>query len=124
MTKRDVLWRLAGVAALAGAGGISLLHRELLAEHLSRPATSMEWVLGLLSFLLASFGALLIINGARLREDWVRACDREHGSDDLHADERDAASAEPQRQTRRAVPRSSDARPATVTRPFQRQPTR
>lgn len=75
MNRRDMAWRLGGLVALAAAGGTSLLHRSVLATQVNRPASSLEFVLGLCGFVLASLGVLLLIQGAKLRDGWVRACD-------------------------------------------------
>lgn len=72
MTVGDVGWRFGGVVACVAAGGTSLLHREVLAARGGGPATGAEVVLGLLSFLLASLGVLLLIHGAALRRGWRR----------------------------------------------------
>lgn len=69
MTKRDIIWRVIGAFAIGGAGGTSLLHREVsLATAGASPALA-ELLLGLSSFVLASVGVLLLIHGARLHEN-------------------------------------------------------
>ncbi len=82
MTRRDLAWRLAGMALLGGAGGTSLVHRHVLAAAANRPASAIEIGLGLASFILASFGMLLIINGPHLRDEWRarRIGARQHGA--------------------------------------------
>lgn len=88
MNRRDILHRLAGVACVLGAGASTLLHREVWLTHASGPATGLEAVLGLLTFVLASAGVLLVIGGAGLRDGWKRGCDRaarrreQHGKPD------------------------------------------
>lgn len=72
MTRRDLRWRLAGAILLAAAGGSSLLNRHV-AAGAGQPAP-IETVLGLASFLLASLGILLLINGPRLRDKWRDEC--------------------------------------------------
>ena len=76
MSPRDTVHRLVGVSILLGAGASTLLHREVWLAHASGPATGLEAALGLLTFVLASLGVLLIIGGARLRDGWKRDCDR------------------------------------------------
>lgn len=76
MNRRDILHRLAGVVVLLGAGASTLVHREVWRDHASGPASGLEAALGLLTFGLASFGILLFIGGARLRDGWKRECDR------------------------------------------------
>jgi hypothetical protein len=77
MTKRDLRHRLTGVAILLfGAGGSTLLHRQVWEAHAKGPASALEGALGLLTFALGSLGLLLVINGARLRDGWKRDCDR------------------------------------------------
>ena len=72
MNRTGLLWRLAGVISVTAAWGTSLLHRTVLDARIGGPPSLWEWVLGLLSFALASFGAILLINGAHLREGWDR----------------------------------------------------
>lgn len=74
MTDRDIVWRLGGLLALAAAEGTSLLHQSVLAAHINGPASSLEFVFGLCSFVLASLGVLLLIQGAKLHDSWVRHC--------------------------------------------------
>lgn len=76
MNRRDILHRLAGVAIMVGAGGSTLLHREVWLAHASGAATGLEAALGLLTFVLASFGLLLVVGGSKLRDGWKRDCDR------------------------------------------------
>lgn len=74
MNGRDMAWRLGGLLALAAAGGASLLHRSVPATRVGGPVSSLDFVLGLCSFVVASLGVLLLVRGARLRDGWVRAC--------------------------------------------------
>lgn len=76
MNRRDILHRLAGVAIILGAGASTLLHREVWLAHASGPATGLEAALGLLTFVLANFGLLLVIGGSKLRDGWKCDCDR------------------------------------------------
>jgi hypothetical protein len=76
MTRRDIRHRLIGVAILLGAGGSTLLHRQVWLAHASGPATLLEAALALVTFALGSLGLLLVFNGARLRDDWKRDCNR------------------------------------------------
>lgn len=70
MAGRDLVWRLAGAALLAGAGGTSLVHRQVLAAAADRPASAIEMALALASFVLAGAGIVMILTGARLRDAW------------------------------------------------------
>lgn len=72
MSRVDLLWRLAGGVAIIAGWGTSLLHRAVLHAHIGGPPSTWEWVLGLLTFALVSSGALLLLNGARLREGGER----------------------------------------------------
>ncbi|MBB3912615.1 hypothetical protein [Sphingomonas desiccabilis] len=60
--------RLVGVVCLAAAGASTLLHRAIFVAAQSGPAQAAEFAAGLLSFVLASLGVLLLTNGARLFE--------------------------------------------------------
>lgn len=66
MSKRGCIVRLSGLAWIGAACGTSLLHRRVLAGAVHGPATLGEMGLGLVSFVLASVGALLMINGPAL----------------------------------------------------------
>ena len=68
MSRSDFLWRLGGAAAIMAACGTSLIHCAVAAAHVGGPPGIWEWVLALLSFVLASVGALLLLNGAGLRD--------------------------------------------------------
>lgn len=70
-TKRDILWRISGVALVAAAAGSSLIHRHVLSLEANHAASALEMGLGLTSFVLASLGVLLMIHGAGLRDKWV-----------------------------------------------------
>ena len=69
MNRTDFLWRLGGVAAIMAAGGTSLIHQAVRAAPIAGPPGIWEWVLALFSFVLASFGALLLLQGTRLGAD-------------------------------------------------------
>ena len=58
--------RLIGLVLLATAGGTSLIHRSIYLAARHGPAQVLELALGLLSFMLASTGVLLLIHGAAL----------------------------------------------------------
>lgn len=73
---RHLAWRAAGVAVIASAAGVSLLHRHVLEKDIKGPATASEILLSLLGFLLASLGVLLLLQGSKLHEGWVRDCRR------------------------------------------------
>ncbi len=60
--------RLAGVVCLAAAAASTLLHRAIFVAAQGGPAQAAEFATGLLSFVLASLGVLLLTNGARLFE--------------------------------------------------------
>lgn len=60
--------RVTGVLMLAAAGGTTLLHRAEYEAARHGPAQLAEFALGLLTFMLASTGILLLIQGARLFE--------------------------------------------------------
>ncbi|UYY59578.1 hypothetical protein [Sphingomonas sp. S2-65] len=66
MTKRDLRWRLGGVALFAAAAGLGLASSAgVLAE---LPGLSIS--LGLVAFLLYMAGAVLVIQGERLPTAW------------------------------------------------------
>jgi hypothetical protein len=71
LTKRDILWRLSGLVLFAAAAGSSLIHRHVLSLTANHAASAVEMGLGLTSFVLASFGVLLMMPGAALRDRWV-----------------------------------------------------
>ena len=60
--------RLTGVVCLAAAAASTLLHRAIFVAAQGGPAQAAEFATGLLSFVLASLGVLLLTNGARLFE--------------------------------------------------------
>lgn len=64
----NLLWQLGGVLAIAGAVAASLVHREVYIRNISSPASPWEAALALVSFLLASYGILLLIYGRRLHQ--------------------------------------------------------
>ena len=78
---KQLAWRCAGVVALAAAWLSSLAHRTVLDASRAGPATALETLLGLATFILASLGVLLLIHGRRLFHDAARprarqACQR------------------------------------------------
>ncbi|MBY9064926.1 hypothetical protein K7957_18475 [Sphingomonas yunnanensis] len=60
--------RLLGVLLLAAATGTSLLHRAVYETVATGPAHPAEFALGLVSFLLATGGILLLVHGRKLLE--------------------------------------------------------
>lgn len=64
----DVASRLLGVLLLAGSCGSSLIHRSVYEAARHGSARAIEFGLGLLTFVLASAGLLLVFHGARLFE--------------------------------------------------------
>ena len=58
--------RLTGVVCLATAGASTLLHRAIVVAAQGGPAQLAEFAVGLLTFVLASLGVVLLTNGARL----------------------------------------------------------
>ena len=78
-TRRDILWRLSGLALLAAAGASSLIHRHVLSLTRNHAASALEMGLGLTSFVLASLGVLLMMYGAGLRDGWVSETDNRPG---------------------------------------------
>ena len=69
---RDLRHRFAGVLVLLAAAGSIVLTREAGFVHASGSLTGLEAVFGLLSFVMASLGMLLVIGGTRLRDAWKR----------------------------------------------------
>lgn len=70
MTRDDWLWRSAGAALFGAAGLISLLHKHVAAEAAGRPPSGWVALLAFLSFVVATLGAVLLLNGARLASEW------------------------------------------------------
>lgn len=60
--------RLAGLALLTVSGGTTLLHRAMIEAAGPGPAQAAEFAVGLLTFVLASTGILLLIHGAKVFE--------------------------------------------------------
>jgi hypothetical protein len=60
--------RLVGLALLAASGGTTLVHRTIYEAARHDAARLAELAIGLLTFLLASAGMLMLIHGARLFE--------------------------------------------------------
>ena len=58
--------RLLGVLLLVCSGGSTLIHRSVFEAVRHGPAQAAEFGLGLLTFILASTGILLLIHGAKL----------------------------------------------------------
>lgn len=69
MTRADCLWRLSGVALFGAAGLISLAHKRVAAAAAGGPPSGWEALLALASFLVATLGAVLVLNGVRLRDE-------------------------------------------------------
>ncbi|WP_342659293.1 hypothetical protein NPJ82_17805 (plasmid) [Sphingomonas sp. NY01] len=70
--------RLLGVVLLVCSGGSTLVHRSVYKAARHGPAQVAEFGLGLLTFILASTGLLLLIHGAKL---FKSAPDRLRGED-------------------------------------------
>ncbi|MET0365054.1 MAG: hypothetical protein ABW169_10405 [Sphingobium sp.] len=70
MRGRNLLWRLAGLCLVLASYGSSLILREVQRGSGPQSALPLEMALSLLSFLAASIGLLLLINGFRLRDRW------------------------------------------------------
>lgn len=65
---RKIPARLLGVLLIVAATGTSLLHRAVYETVATGPAHPAEFALGLASFLLATFGILLLVHGRKLLE--------------------------------------------------------
>ena len=61
----DLRTRLAGTLLLLGSVGSTLLHREVWEAARQGPVQPAEFALGLLTFLLASTGLLMLIRGPK-----------------------------------------------------------
>jgi hypothetical protein len=70
---RNIPARLLGVLLLAAATGTSLLHRAVYEMVATGPAHPAEFALGLVSFLLATGGILLLVHGGKLLEPLPQA---------------------------------------------------
>jgi hypothetical protein len=75
MIDRDLMHRLAGIVALLGTAASMLFHGALRPVHASLWAVAAELAFGLVTFILASFGLLLVLGGSRLRDGWKRTCE-------------------------------------------------
>jgi hypothetical protein len=62
MTRRDLAWRLGGLALFAAASGIGLSNRSMASD----TPGSIDILLGLLGFMLAITGAILLVQGKRV----------------------------------------------------------
>ncbi len=60
--------RLVGVMLIAASGASTLVHRSVYQAANQGPAQTVEFALGLLTFMLASAGILLLVHGGRLLE--------------------------------------------------------
>lgn len=78
MLRPDLAWRMRGAALFAAACGSSFMHRQVLASAAGQPASALEMGLGLASFILASLGMLLIVQGAHLSGTWGKELDHRH----------------------------------------------
>lgn len=74
MTRRDLHWRLSGVALFAAAAALGMISTVGTLD--ARPGLSIA--LGLVAFLLYMTGAVLVIQGERLPLAWrnMRAAER------------------------------------------------
>jgi len=68
----DLKARLAGAALLVGSGASTFVHRVVFEATRGGPAGLAEFALGLFTFMLASVGSVLLIQGSRLFERSVR----------------------------------------------------
>ena len=62
MTRRDLAWRLGGLALFAAASGIGLSNRSMASD----APGAIDILLGLLGFILAIAGAVLLVQGKRV----------------------------------------------------------
>jgi hypothetical protein len=60
--------RLVGVILIAASGASTLVHRSVYQAANQGPAQTAEFALGLLTFMLASAGILLLVHGGKLLE--------------------------------------------------------
>jgi len=60
--------RLVGVLLIAASGASTLVHRSVYEAAYQGPAQTAEFALGLLTFVLASAGILLLVHGGKLLE--------------------------------------------------------
>ena len=60
--------RLVGVMLIAASGASTLVHRSVYQAANQGPAQTAEFALGLLTFMLASAGILLLVHGGKLLE--------------------------------------------------------
>lgn len=65
---RDLKHRGIGLTLLVASGGSTLGHRQIYEAARHGPAHPLEFAFGLLTFILASTGILLLIHGSRLFE--------------------------------------------------------
>ena len=63
MTRRDLAWRLGGLALFAAASGIGLSNRSVASD----TPGAIDMLLGLLGFMLAIAGAVLLVQGKRVQ---------------------------------------------------------
>ena len=73
MTRRDMAWRLGGLALFASASGIGLLNGPVAGD----APGSLDLLMGLLGFLLAITGIVFLVQGKRVPNAW-RAERRRH----------------------------------------------
>lgn len=66
MPMRDIRYRAVGLGFLIASGITTLVHRAIFAMVRHGPAQIAELAIGLLTFMLASVGGLLVIHGSRL----------------------------------------------------------
>ncbi len=61
----DLKQRAVGLTLLVASGGSTLVHRQIYEAARHGPAHPLEFAFGLLTFMLASTGILLLFHGSR-----------------------------------------------------------
>jgi hypothetical protein len=81
MTIRNLLWRFAGVFAIAGSASAAFGSSQFDHGAATGQVPLATLALALLSFLLASYGTLLLIYGERLHNRFADALDQKGASE-------------------------------------------
>lgn len=76
VTRRDLGWRAIGVASLVVAGVLKAAF-DAIAAGTVMLSPGIGSVLGLACFLIACFGAVLLVQGARIRDRWLATLSEE-----------------------------------------------